>query len=310
MSSMDRREFVKSVSLALGTAAVSGYGPIIGMAQAKEKPKAAKAAATGTVYEVFAIKYFGGLNYKLDKALYQVGWCDDIKINCYIWAVRNKNSGEITLVDTGMEPAVGKKYSSLTPNSVFMPPAQLVARFGIKPEQVTKVVITHMHIDHVGGMVDFPRLYPKAQFFIQKKELDFWAASPLAQRSAFKMFGYAPGVKAVAELAKTPRLTIVDGDRSIGPGMELMLAHGHTPGLQALRVPTAKGWIILASDCAHLFRSFKEDLPSGIIADMSDWLLTFDKLRAKAPLENIFPGHDALMSTNYPAVAEDITQLA
>jgi hypothetical protein len=66
----------------------------------------------------------------------------------------------------------------------------------------------------------------------------------------------------------------------------------------------------LGSDSAHLFRSFKEDLPSGIITDMSAWLLTYDKLRAKAPLENIFPGHDPLMSTNFPTVAEDITQLA
>ncbi len=43
---------------------------------------------------------------------------------------------------------------------------------------------------------------------------------------------------------------------------------------------------------------------------MSAWLQTFDKLRAKAPLGNIFPGHDALMSTNFPEVGEDITQLA
>jgi len=306
MTKIDRREFVKSVCVALGTAAV--LGPIISMAQ--EKPGVAKASSTGTVYEVYALRYFTGLNYKLAKALYQVGWADDIKIHCYIWAVRNKNNGEITLVDTGMETAIGQRYSSLNPNSVFVPPSQVVARFGIKPEQVTRVVVTHMHVDHVGGMVDFPRLYPNAQFFIQKKEFDFWVNSPLAQRSAFKMFGFAPGVKAVAELAKTPRLTIVDGDRSIGPDMELLLAHGHTPGLQALLVPTAKGPTILASDCAHLFRGFKEDLPSGIITDIPAWLLAFDKLRTKAPLENIFPGHDPLMSTNFPTVAEDITQLA
>lgn len=308
MNSMDRRKFMKSVSLALGAAAVSGLSPIISMAQGK--PGAAKASNTGTIYEVFAIKYFSQLNYKLAKALYQVGWAEDIKINCYIWAIRNKNNGEITLVDTGMHTPVGQRYSSLNPNSVFVPPAQIVARFGIKPEQVTKIVITHMHVDHAGGMVDFPKLYPNAQFFIQKKEFDFWVNSPLAQRSAFKMFGYAPAVAAVAELAKSPRLSIIDGDRSIGPDMELLLADGHTPGLQAVLVPTAKGQTILGSDSAHLFRSFKEDLPSGIITDMSAWLLTFDKLRAKAPLENIFPGHDPLMSTNFPTVAEDITQLA
>jgi glyoxylase-like metal-dependent hydrolase (beta-lactamase superfamily II) len=308
MASIDRREFVKSISLALGTAAVSGLSPMLSMAQ--EKPGAAKASSTGEIYEVYALKYFAPLNYKLAKALYQVGWVDDLKINCYIWAIRNKNNGEITLVDTGMDTTMGQRYSSLNANSVFVPPPQLVARFGIKPEQVTKVVITHMHVDHVGGMVNFPKLYPNAQFFIQKKEFDFWVNSPLAQRPPFKIFGYAPGANAIAELANTPRLTIADGDRFIGPDMELLLAHGHTPGLQAVLLPTAKGQTILGSDSAHLFRSFKEDLPSGIITDIPAWLLTFDKLRAKAPLENIFPGHDPLMSTNFPTVAEDITQLA
>jgi hypothetical protein len=51
-------------------------------------------------------------------------------------------------------------------------------------------------------------------------------------------------------------------------------------------------------------------MPSGIVTDIPAWLLTFDKLRAKAPLENIFPGHDVLMATDFPKVAEDITQLA
>ena len=308
MTNINRREFVKSVSVALGSGAVSGLSPIYSMA--RENTGAVKVPTTGTTYEVYAIKYFTGLNYKLAKALYQVGWAEDLKINCYIWAVRNKNNDEITLVDTGMETSTGQKYSSLNANSVFVPAPQLVARFGIKPEQVVKVVLTHMHVDHVGGMVDFPKLYPNAQFFIQKKEFDFWVNSPLAQRPAFKMFGYAPGANAVADLAKTPRLIIVEGDRLIGPNMELLLAPGHTPGLQAVLLATAKGQTILGSDSAHLFRSYKEDLPSGIIADIPSWLLTYDKLLARAPLENIFPGHDSLMFTNFPTVAEDITRLA
>jgi len=280
------------------------------IAMAQVKPKAPKVSSAETIYEVYALKYFAPFNYKLSKALYQVGWDEDIKINLYIWAIRNKNNGEITLVDTGTDMAMGKKFNSFVAGSVFIPPSQLVTRFGIDPEQVTKVVITHMHIDHVGGMNDFPKLYPNAQFYIQKNEFDFWVKDPLAQRRAFKMFGYAPGVNAVAELAKTPRLTMVDGDQAVGPGMELLLAPGHTLGLQAVLLSTAKGQTILGSDSGHIFRNFKEDLPSGIIADMSAWLRTFDKLRAKAPLENIFPGHDALMSTNYPEVAENITQLA
>ena len=75
-------------------------------------------------------------------------------------------------------------------------------------------------------------------------------------------------------------------------------------------IPTAKGQTVVGSDCAHLFRSYKEDIPSGLITDMPTWLMSYDKLRAKAPVENMFPGHDTLMFTGFPKVAEDITRLA
>ena len=75
-------------------------------------------------------------------------------------------------------------------------------------------------------------------------------------------------------------------------------------------IPTAKGQTIVGSDSAHLFRSFKEDVPSGLIVNLPVWMETYDKLRSKAPVENIFPGHDAKMATDFPKVAENITRLA
>jgi hypothetical protein len=75
-------------------------------------------------------------------------------------------------------------------------------------------------------------------------------------------------------------------------------------------IPTAKGQTVVGADCAHLFRSYKEDIPSGLITDLRAWLQSYEKLRAKAPVENMFPGHDTLMLTSFPKVAEDITRLA
>jgi glyoxylase-like metal-dependent hydrolase (beta-lactamase superfamily II) len=159
-------------------------------------------------------------------------------------------------------------------------------------------------------MEDFPKAYPNAKFYVQKKEFDFWVNSPLSQRPPYKQFRYDPGIKAVADLANTKRLAIVNGDHVIGPNMELLLVPGHTPGLQGVLIPTAKGQTIVGSDCAHLFRSYKEDNPSGLITDLPGWLVSYDKLRAKAPVENMFPGHDVKMLTDFPKVADDITRLA
>jgi glyoxylase-like metal-dependent hydrolase (beta-lactamase superfamily II) len=301
MSVIDRRDFVKSISAVVGTASLAGISSV--GAAADEKPGKAKDSGPGAIYEVFALKYAGPFTRKLAATIYFTGWTEDVQINYYIWAIRAKD-GETTLVDTGLGSKLGPKFEG------FVPAHQVAARLGIKPEQVTRVVLTHMHFDHVGGMEDFPNVYPDAKFYVQEKEFEFWVNSPLSKRPPLKRSRYDAGVQAVAELAKTKRLVIINGDHLIGPEMELLLLPGHSPGLQGVLIPTVKGQTVVGSDCAHLFRSYKEDNPSPIITDLPGWMLSYDKLRAKAPLENLFPGHDTLMLTGFPKVAEDITRLA
>jgi erythromycin esterase-like protein len=79
--------------------------------------------------------------------------------------------------------------------------------------------------------------------------------------------------------------------------------------LQAVAVNTAKGTAILGSDCAHIFRNYQEDWPSAIIVDLVGWMKTY-KLRARASsIDLLFPGHDPIMSENYPELAEGVTRL-
>jgi len=112
------------------------------------------------------------------------------------------------------------------------------------------------------------------------------------------------------EMAETDHLVIVDGDYNLAPGIDLLLAPGHTLGLQVVRVNTAKGPAIVGSDCAHVFRGYQEDNPSCFIMDMPAWLQSFGKVKSKADIDLIFPGHDVLMHQNFPEVAEGVTRLA
>ena len=112
------------------------------------------------------------------------------------------------------------------------------------------------------------------------------------------------------EMAETNHLVIVDGDYNLAPGIDLLLAPGHTLGLQVVRVNTAKGPAIVGSDCAHVFRGYQEDNPSCFIMDMPAWLQSFGKVKSKADIDLIFPGHDVLMHQNFPEVAEGVTRLA
>ena len=275
MTEIDRRDLLKSAPL-VEAAAITGSTATSSMARGKSY--ASNASKTGNIYEVYALKFMEPVRLKLAKALYQEGWDQDFIVNLYLWAAINKKTGEVTLIDTGCAAEQGEVFRKANdPGAIYTHPKVLVERLGIKPEQVTRVVITHMHSDHCNGMLDFPTLYPNAQFYVQKRELNFWAFDPMAQNPAFKQFLNPPGVNAVAVLAKTPRLTILDGDQFIGPDIEVLLCPGHTPGLQAVVLPTAKGQAIVASDLGHIFRTFTEDRVSGIITDISPWMDTLTR---------------------------------
>jgi glyoxylase-like metal-dependent hydrolase (beta-lactamase superfamily II) len=193
----------------------------------------------------------------------------------------------------------------------YVNPVDVLSRIGVKGSNVDKVILTHIHFDHAGGIEMFPRAFPKAKFYVQKREFDFWTKNPIARRAPSVGITDPAANKTLASMEGSDRLVIVDGDKKIMPGIELLLAPGHTIGLQTVAVKTAGGRAIVASDCAHIARSFKDDIPSCFITDMVAWLKTYDKLRAKASsLDLIFPGHDVKMPTDYRKVAEDVTRLA
>jgi glyoxylase-like metal-dependent hydrolase (beta-lactamase superfamily II) len=186
----------------------------------------------------------------------------------------------------------------------------VLTRIGANANNINKVIITHMHFDHVGGMEMFPKAFPKATFYVQKKEYDFWTKHPFARRSPFNHVADDFANKLTADLEGTDRLVLLHGDQKIMPGIELLFSPGHTIGLQTVSVNTAKGTAIVASDCLHAHRAFKEDNTSILITDLIGWIESYDKLKAKATnIDLVFPGHDMALATNYPKVAEDVTRL-
>jgi len=302
MERLARREFLVAGAAGFMAAMTSDMA---GRQKAQASEKRGRGSQAGEEYEVYAIKYAGPFTSKLAMVLWMEGWDQEIERNYYFWAIRAK-SGETTLVDTGTGPTEANRRKLKN----YVNPVDALARLKVKPDEVTRVVITHIHFDHVGGMEIFPKAFPKAKFYVQRKELDFWIRNPIAKRRPFQGITDPIANKALASLEGTKRLVVVDGDKSIAPGMTLLLAPGHTVGLQAVMVNTAKGKVILASDCAHIHRSFKEDIPSCLITDMVAWLKSYDKLRSKTEIDLIFPGHDVMMLEQFPKVAEDVTRLA
>jgi len=296
----NRRDFLKTGTAALGATVLADT------ALTAVRGGGARAAAAGPEpeYEIYAAKYGGPLVRKVAIVLWNAGWDEDGPINYYVWALKAKD-GEVILVDAGPSPAQGAARK--VPG--FADPIDVVARIGATADSVRKVVITHMHWDHVGNIEGYLRAFPKAKFYVQKREFDFCVKDPVCQRKPVVVLFDPPANKILGDLERSDRLAIVDGDVNLAPGIDLLLAPGHTLGLQVVRVNTAKGPAVVGSDCAHVFRGYRDDNPSVFIMDLPAWIRSFDKVKAQAPLDRIFPGHDILMHQGYPKVAEDVTQL-
>ncbi len=91
----------------------------------------------------------------------------------------------------------------------------------------------------------------------------------------------------------------------IAPGITVHLIGGHSGGIQSIRVPTARGWVVLAGDAAHLWGNIRQRNAvsgrGGCRAHAARVTTSLEGL-ADGP-DHIIPGHDPLILKRFPPVA-------
>jgi glyoxylase-like metal-dependent hydrolase (beta-lactamase superfamily II) len=253
-----------------------------------------------TTHQIYAFRYGGPVSSSRAFVMWQRDWDQTSHRNFYFWGLTG--GPRPVVVDTGFSPA--RAAARGVPR--YVPAAEMLARLGIEADKVELVILTHLHADHAGGVGFFPR----ASFCVQRSEFEFWTKDPLSRRPMFQFFLDADTRDALIGLARDGRLMFLDGDAEVAPGVECLLAPGHSPGLQAVAVETERGLAVLGSDTGHVFENYLEDWPSSLTVDQLALLETFDKLRARAASPDLlFPGHDARLAEEYPVVAEGVTRL-
>ncbi len=253
------------------------------------------------IYEIYAGKYAGPFTSSGAFLMWRKDWEKVVERCYYLWCIRG--GGETVIVDAGVRP----ELAGIRNLNGYVNPAEVLSRIGVKAEEVRHVILTHIHWDHSSGV----ELFPKASVYVQEAEFHFAVKDPIAERPPFRATADEKSKAYLASLEGTKRLVLINGDREILPGIECLLAPGHTVALQAVAVNTSKGTAILGSDCAHTFRNYREDWPSCLIVDLVGWMKSYDKLRKRVSSPDLlFPGHDPLLTSNYPEIAKDITRLA
>jgi glyoxylase-like metal-dependent hydrolase (beta-lactamase superfamily II) len=102
-----------------------------------------------------------------------------------------------------------------------------------------------------------------------------------------------------------------DGDAELAPGLTLHRVGGHSAGLQIARVWTKRGWVVVASDAAHLYANFEQRRPFPVVYNVAEMLEGFNLIYklADSP-EHIVPGHDPLVMKHYPAATKELEGIA
>ncbi len=109
--------------------------------------------------------------------------------------------------------------------------------------------------------------FPQARFHLQDREMAFATGRNMCfgcLRHAFEVEDVITMVRAVY----ADRVSFLDGDGEIAPGVTLHRVGGHTDGLQMVRVQTARGTVVLASDAAHFYGNLERENPFPIIFDL------------------------------------------
>jgi glyoxylase-like metal-dependent hydrolase (beta-lactamase superfamily II) len=224
-----------------------------------------------------------------------VGAPKDEKIDTIyaLWLIRG--GGRNILFDSGFHR---ERWFKLWTIVDYLRPDEAVRLAGVKPEEVTDVVISHAHWDHMGGI----DLFPKATVWIQKEEFHYYTGE--AWQPGGQHGGIDPDdVKELVRINTEGRLRLVDGDDvEILPGIRAYIGGRHTYASQYVRVGGTPPFV-LASDNVYLYRNVTSRLASATFSD-ADHAANVAAQRRMIELagspDRIVPGHDALQFQRFP----------
>lgn len=243
------------------------------------------------VHEIFALRY--GHHDRRASENYMFGDPHDAPdpLAYFVWLIRGAH-GTI-VVDTGFDQTMASKRG----RTIVHPVEDGLRAMGADPEQVTDIVVTHLHYDHAGNH----DLFPRARYHLQDVEMAYATGRCMCHAHVRVPFE-ADDVAAMVRKVFDGRVVFHDGDEALVPGVTLHRIGGHSRGLQALRVRTRRGHVVLASDASHLYSHFQTGRVFPIADSIGDVLEGYATLRRLADSEaHVIPGHDPRVAERYPA---------
>src|SRR6201987_1604089 len=250
------------------------------------------AAQSKPQYEIYAIRYATIPDFPVAELVAGADPVRKIDIAMTIWLVRGNTRN--VLVDSGF---YHERFFKDWDVKDFTRPSDTLSRVGLKPEDITDVIISHMHWDHADGM----DLFPNARIWIQKDELEYYAGEAWQSKTTHGGID-KDDVLTLVKLNTEGGVGLVQGDnQEILPGVTCYTGGKHTYQSEYVGVATAAGTVVLASDNMYLYENLEKHSPIGATLDPASNLRAQDRMKQIAARPDlIIPGHDPAVFTKFP----------
>ena len=270
--------------------ALSIVGALAGGLSAQSLPK----------YEVYGIRYGTLKDFSVAGLVAGADKSRKIDAAMMIWLI--KGNGRVVLFDCGF---YREKFIRQWHPSDYEKPSIAVERAGVKPEDVTDIIISHIHWDHADGF----DLFPNAKIWIQKDELEYYAGE--AWQGHKRTAADAEDILGLVKLNTEGKVGLVNGDaQEILPGVICYTGGKHTYQSQYIGVNTASGVVVLASDNVYLNENLEKHVPIAATLDADSNLRAQDRMRQLAASPKlILTGHDPAVMKNFQLVAPGVVKI-
>lgn len=242
------------------------------------------------LWEIHAIRYgtnrtrTRGDNFILEKQP-----TETMPMDFYCWVL--KTSDRFIVVDTGMDPEKAARHGHRMEHS----PVEIWRSLGIDPETVETVILTHAHYDHLGHL----DALESAHFYMQAEEMEY-VTGPWMQRPWFRRAYEPDEISRLVHLLHAGRLTLHGRDQDIADGVSVHWVGGHCAGQEIVRVRTARGFVVLASDALHYYEEYERGIPFSVAFNLSDMIAGHERIRELADSDDhVVPAHDPRIAENY-----------
>ena len=182
----------------------------------------------------------------------------ETSVNTYLVNTGSK----LVMVDTGAAGLFGPTLGNLITN---------LKASGYQPEQIDEIYITHMHGDHVGGLMAGDKMaFPNAIVRADKRDADFWLSEANRDKAAEgDKGGFMGAMMSINPYVKAGKFSPFSGATDLVPGVKAMPSYGHTAGHTTYMVESKGEKLVLWGDLMHA-AAVQFDKPGVTIAFDSD----------------------------------------